>query len=415
MLTVCLCVLPSGLMGQTNLSGNITASEVWDSTGNPYIVTGNLIIAEGAHISINPGTEIRFNNDAGIELHGTMEAIGELGAEITFTSNVQSQTMGDWKGIKVVGTSAPVGEGNQLKMRYVNGSYASGFVDLDQAYHGPYIFEQCRFSYNENVNLDGGMPLTRFDGCSFEYNYQGLDWCQFDSEAINCTFIGNEIGLAGIGFVHGCYFTDHHTYAMEPYGVTEYCLIENNNVGVKSTFDNINNTFENNTIKDNVVGIEINYFINGVENVTGNFFCDNIDYDIKLLSSNDADWTENCWCGRSEQEIGTKLYDVYDDASSGLITFIPMSSACDEGFAGMSEPEEMRFNVFPNPTADVLTLRHDLSGGFVQLSEISGTLISSQPLSQNMELNLEALDSGVYLITVVDDSGRSFERRVMKR
>ena|GEM_PF-6160180 len=54
--------------------------------GSPYIITGNLTIANGATVNIEPGVVLKFNENVGLEVKGTLRAIGEDGNKITFTS-----------------------------------------------------------------------------------------------------------------------------------------------------------------------------------------------------------------------------------------------------------------------------------------------------------------------------------------
>lgn len=415
-LLLSLILLPLMSVAQTNLSGGIYNSETWTPAGSPYIVTGNLVIFDGVHITIEAGTEIRFNTDASIELRGTMESNGQQFNEITFTSNASSPFMGDWDGIKVIGTTNPLGQGDQLTMRWTNFLFASVCVDLDVAYHGPYIFENCRFLYNAVVNNDGGSPLTRFEGCSFEYNEQGLDWCQFDSEAINCDFIGNQIGLIGIDLIDGCYFTDHSIMAMEPYGVTRNCLIENNTLGVKASFNAVNHTFENNTVKNNVVGLEETSFFNGSQTVEGNFFCNNSQYDLKHLSNNNADWSNNCWCNRTDGEIDLKIYDGYDNVSYGLVTYNPQATSCSELTAELNENDfNAEISVFPNPATTEVQIRHNFSDGDVKLFDLTGAELKSLKLSSETKIGLTDLSPGVYLLVLVSSDGIRYEHKLIKQ
>ncbi len=156
---------------QTSVSGGLYANANWTKVNSPYLVTDNYVIFQGVTLTIEPGTVVQISDDKGIELRGKMIAIGTSMDSITFTSASTSPSIGKWNGITVVGTTNPLGVGNQLTMEYVNGLYAKKFVNLDLAYHGPYIFNHCYFAYNYAVNEDGGMPETRFDNCVFESNH----------------------------------------------------------------------------------------------------------------------------------------------------------------------------------------------------------------------------------------------------
>lgn len=403
-----LFLLPFLGWSQTNLSGGIYNSETWNAAGSPYIISGNLVIFDGVHITIEENTEIRFNAGASIELRGTMEANGTSSNEIIFTSNETNPGMGDWDGIKVIGTTDPLGQGDQLTMRYVNVSYAEVFVDLDIAYHGPYIFENCIFEHMARVNEDGGMPVTRFTDCTFRNNIQALDWCQFGGEAIRCTFKDNQIGVIGISLVDKCYFTGHSNYASSAYGITTNSLFENNNVAVKANYNAVNHTFQDNTVKNNNIGIEVSSFFNGSHTVTGNTFCNNSQFDLRLLTSNNADWSDNCWCGRSDQDISNKIFDGYDNVSYGLVTFNPQATWCNEQFASIDPVPNADLNIvmYPNPFEEGITIEHKQMEGQLEIYDQSGGIVLRQELdahAQETQLELSDMQSGVYHVRITSN------------
>ncbi len=45
------------------------------------------------------------------------------------------------------------------------------------------------------------------------------------------------VGIDGIGNVSKCYFSGNTDVALKPYGITDSCLIENNKIGVQTTFN----------------------------------------------------------------------------------------------------------------------------------------------------------------------------------
>ena len=319
-----LSILASVAYAQTNLSGGIYTSQTWTLAGSPYIVSGNLVVFEGVEITIEPGVTVQFDQSASLELRGKLTAIGTETDSIYFTSSQSSPTIGAWNGITVIGTTSPLGVGDQVTLEYSKGMYASVFINLDIAYHGPYNFKHCYFAYNGKVNEDGGSPSTNFDYCTFESNTQALDWCQFENRASHCYFYNNDVGLVGIEQVDTCYFSGHPDYAMAPYGVTTGCTIENNAIGVKTGFNAVNHTFVNNTVINNGVGLEISSFFNGSHTITGNTICNNSIYNVKLLTSNNADLGMNCWCSTDEGQIQSTIYDGYDNVAYGLDSLSPV-------------------------------------------------------------------------------------------
>ena len=415
---VLLLITTFGAHAQTNLSGVINSSQTWTLAGSPYIVSGNLVIFEGVDITIEPGVTVKFNSSAGMELRGRLMALGTESENITFTSNLSSPSIGSWNGITVKDTTDPLGVGNQVTMNYVNGMYAWNFINLDLAYHGPYTFSNCYFAHNDRVNYDGGLPSTNFDHCVFESNNRALNWCQFESRVSNSYFYNNVIGLDGFGVVDTCYFSGHTDYAMAPYGVTTGCVIEHNNVGVKTSFNSVNHTFVNNTVANNTIGLEVNSFFNGIQTFTGNTICNNIAYNLKLLSPNNANLGMNCWCSMDESVVHGTIYDGNDNVSYGLVSLSPLSSDCELPLlVGDSEIEldEHSMSAYPNPFKDKVHFRSASSLMFtLQLYDMSGRMVFENTFVNEFEFDGSDIASGMYSFTAKTEAGDVVSGKLVK-
>ena len=82
------------------VSGVITTDTVW-TADHVYIVTGNVGIAEGATLTIEPGTTVRFSPGCKLQVAGTLTAQGTESERITLTS----EASGSWGGIEFVSSS----------------------------------------------------------------------------------------------------------------------------------------------------------------------------------------------------------------------------------------------------------------------------------------------------------------------
>jgi len=80
-----------------NHSGTISSSETWFSSDNPHIITGNIVVAAGAILTIEPGCEIYFNGNFRFEVRGALIADGTMNSPIIFTSNNAIPAKGDWR------------------------------------------------------------------------------------------------------------------------------------------------------------------------------------------------------------------------------------------------------------------------------------------------------------------------------
>jgi len=89
----------------------------WTVSGSPYIVTGNIVIPEGAALTIEPGVIIKFAGYYSFKIHGTLRALGTPVSRIIFTSVDDSEfddssgvmtnpaTANDWIGVEFTDSS----------------------------------------------------------------------------------------------------------------------------------------------------------------------------------------------------------------------------------------------------------------------------------------------------------------------
>lgn len=88
--------------------------ELVSAADGPYIVTANIVVPPGKTVTLEPGTFLLFRNFTGIQVHGTLIAVGTKEQPIAFTSE-HDQRHGslsrtapapyDWDGITVTENS----------------------------------------------------------------------------------------------------------------------------------------------------------------------------------------------------------------------------------------------------------------------------------------------------------------------
>ncbi|WP_435359001.1 right-handed parallel beta-helix repeat-containing protein [Haloarchaeobius sp. DFWS5] len=83
------------------VGGAITSDTTFGAETSEYTVTNSLSVQDGATLTIEPGTRLRFAQDAGLSVQqdSALSAVGNCGAPIVFTGEQQSR--GYWKGIHV--------------------------------------------------------------------------------------------------------------------------------------------------------------------------------------------------------------------------------------------------------------------------------------------------------------------------
>lgn len=110
------CELPGAIGGNDNQSGNqqtqtanvhegtISKDETWKKADGPHIIKGSVYVEseQGVTLTIEPGTEVRFEQDASLNFgysagtRGVLLAQGTAEKPIVFTSAASSPQKGDW-------------------------------------------------------------------------------------------------------------------------------------------------------------------------------------------------------------------------------------------------------------------------------------------------------------------------------
>lgn len=109
---------------------NGTQSGKWTLENSPYIVTGNIEVIENTNLLIEPGVVIKFAGYYRINIQGRLEAIGNVGKRIIFTS-VHDKEFGtmarptaliptnkDWAGIEFAASSKSQSKLDYCIIRY---------------------------------------------------------------------------------------------------------------------------------------------------------------------------------------------------------------------------------------------------------------------------------------------------------
>lgn len=81
---------------ETIIGSDVTQDTTWG--GGTYRVTKAISVASGIRLTIAPGTVVKFDPGAGIDIYGQMRALGDPGNEAIFTSDQGYN--GAWRGLR---------------------------------------------------------------------------------------------------------------------------------------------------------------------------------------------------------------------------------------------------------------------------------------------------------------------------
>jgi len=140
------------------------AEQTWLKHNKPYILSGDIYIgsATGSKLSIAPGATVQFTEGSALYVgyysntYGILEADGEVGNEITFTSAAPAgfESAGDWDGIWFYDGAT---NGNIMDNCIVSygGGYSdySGNIDVESNTAGVPIISNCHIEYSESWGI----------------------------------------------------------------------------------------------------------------------------------------------------------------------------------------------------------------------------------------------------------------------
>jgi hypothetical protein len=423
---------------QTNVSGGIYVNTTWTLAGSPYIVVDTVVVFPGVTLTIDPGVEVRFDNNKRLEIRqGTLIAQGTIIDSITFTSNSPTPSPGIWDRVWVNG-------GTSTSLNYCNFKYAkyglygnqntvrnSNFTFNLSGCFAWYV-DSCNFYNNTTLGLAGGVISncnilnngtgvgglnTQITNCVVNYNQNGIDvgWGDID----NCIVKYNQKGIANSqqeeNSIKNSIIDSNSIVGVEldSWDSLINCEIKYNGIGVDATSSNdcviSGNIIENNStgirtgysgaiysnrIDNNLIGIEIG----NMNNIYCNRICNNTSYDLKLMSAASFSVPNNYWCTPDSLSTTTVIYDGYDDISLGIISFMPLDTVncyltgCNLGIS--ANVTNATCDTCPNGSATAI-----VTNGFAPYSYAWYT----SPIQTSQTAT--ALASGTYTVCVTDANG----------
>ncbi|PIQ30363.1 MAG: hypothetical protein COW63_10000 [Bacteroidetes bacterium CG18_big_fil_WC_8_21_14_2_50_41_14] len=135
--------------------------------------------------------------------------------------------------------------------------------------------------------------------------------------------------------------------------------------------------------------IEVQYSSQIVEKIGDMYYLFNFFPELGLAC--DGNYSEGLRCYEDE-ELG-----LYSTGIADSCTYIYHWTDIEE------ESKETIFIVYPNPTTDVVEINTNSQQNLVlEISDLTGRLISKYDFRSNMELDLSGLPDGIYLVKAID-------------
>jgi hypothetical protein len=131
------------LFAQTLVSGGIYQNTTWTLAGSPYEVTGSIVVFPGKTLNIEPGVEIRINNQTDstiyIETRGTINCVGTDALPIKIYAMYDTMNNVAWKGF--VCTSSQGGVLNADRFQISNAYFPFAYETVLSNYQ----YTNCTF------------------------------------------------------------------------------------------------------------------------------------------------------------------------------------------------------------------------------------------------------------------------------
>ncbi|MEK7642551.1 MAG: hypothetical protein AAB392_02020 [Patescibacteria group bacterium] len=94
-LALFLLLIPVSSRAETIISSsNISNITTWDSSGSPYIITGNIEVSTTGVLNIGPGTQVKVQNGKRFDIQGIINVLGSENEPVTFVADTDDGSAG---------------------------------------------------------------------------------------------------------------------------------------------------------------------------------------------------------------------------------------------------------------------------------------------------------------------------------
>jgi hypothetical protein len=332
-------------------------------SGHHYILNGDMVVGEGATLTVEPGAVIRFLGDGeSITVLGSMACEGTPQSFILFTSNQSTPALADWNRISFDAAATPP------LFRYCAFSYGETAV-LSSA-KGATI-DHCYFAYlnSEAVDvqgsLDGGgdsvlvrnnvidhiavsiqVVAAKRSGTDIEHNIiitpgnWGVNLDGVYGGAVNCnwfykcgadTTAGHETGAIKLGDASDLMIS-HNEFLSSWWGFSVVAQVDSSVMIRNNHFSHLNRVL---SLSGGANGHPSfpTLRVNCADHIDGYF----IFYGVCFFNFRDMDADSNYWGGAAGSSLDNRIIDCIDDRTCGCVTRAIVLPSCPDGVGLCSE------------------------------------------------------------------------------
>ncbi|MCH8329872.1 MAG: hypothetical protein IH946_00580 [Bacteroidetes bacterium] len=180
-------LLPSPDLDETYVSGTLTSETVWNAKKSPYIVVGDVIVPREVTLTIEPGTEVRFDGFFSLIVQGKLNAVGTPNFPIQFRPHQSEPEIGTWKGIQFENTE------DKNILQYVKVEYAD--VGIRSSFSSPQIMDS--WIMNNRIGISLNLSSASIVHNLIQDNITGIDAnIQLSAKLELLELVGNKIPKA---------------------------------------------------------------------------------------------------------------------------------------------------------------------------------------------------------------------------
>lgn len=125
---------------------------------------------------------------------------------------------------------------------------------------------------------------------------------------------------------------------------------------------------------------------------------------VGTLADNSADTSYNSSFWTDDASAGFPLMDISHDGQGSVnsVSWLKVTP-----FVSVEESTSA-YNIYPNPASDVIRIEGNVLNTTIEIIDITGRVISSEPSGANLFIaDVSLLDNGYYFVNIKDEEGKS--------